>query len=78
MGRGPAGRQPQLLGEHREPGREPVEAYWRKYGAEMEMPRAAVEEFLLAHASFEVVPERAFGIIERAEDFSQRATRWRW
>ena len=57
---------------------EPVEAYWQKYGAEMGMERPAVEDFLTSHASFEVTPERAFGIIERAEDFSQRATRWRW
>jgi hypothetical protein len=27
---------------------------------------------------FEVSPERAFGIIEREEEFSQRATRWVW
>ena len=26
----------------------------------------------------EVTPERAFGIIEREEEFAQRATRWRW
>jgi hypothetical protein len=55
-----------------------VEAYWRKYGPEMGMERPAVEEFLTAHASFAVTPERAFGIVERAEEFSQRATRWRW
>lgn len=58
---------------------EHVEAYWTKYGHEMEgMDRAAVAGFLASHASFEVTPERAFGIIERGEDFSQRATRWRW
>ena len=57
---------------------EGVEAYWQKYGAEMGMERAAVVEFLTAHAAFAVTPERAFGIIERAEEFSQRATRWRW
>jgi hypothetical protein len=55
-----------------------VDAYFAKYGDEMDMERPAVEEFLVSHASFEVVPERAFGIIERADDFSQRATRWRW
>lgn len=55
-----------------------VERFWEKYGEEMGMERAAVAEFLTSHASFEVTPERAFGIIERAEDFSRRATRWRW
>jgi hypothetical protein len=56
----------------------PIEAYWHKYGDEMGMTRAAVTEFLAGNASFEVVPERAFGIIERADEFAQRATRWRW
>ena len=31
-----------------------------------------------AHALVEVTPDRAFGIIERADEFAQRATRWRW
>jgi general stress protein 26 len=34
--------------------------------------------FLRSHAIIEVTPERAFGIIEREEEFAQRATRWRW
>jgi hypothetical protein len=55
-----------------------VQAYVAKYGEEMGMAADQVEEFLTANASFEVVPDRAFGIIERAEDFSRRATRWRW
>ena len=25
-----------------------------------------------------VVPRRAFGVIERADEFAPRATRWRW
>lgn len=57
---------------------EAIDAYWGKYGEEMKMDRSAVAAFLTAGASFEVSPERAFGIIERAEEFSQRATRWRW
>lgn len=55
-----------------------IDTYFAKYGDEMEMERHEVADFLLSHASFEVVPERAFGIIERAEEFSRRATRWRW
>lgn len=55
-----------------------VEAYAQKYGDEMEMERSQIEEFLVSNAAFAVTPERAFGIIERADDFSRRATRWRW
>ena len=35
-------------------------------------------DFLRANVIVEMVPERAFGIIERAGDFSNRATRWRF
>lgn len=34
--------------------------------------------FVSAHQFFRIVPDRGFGIIEREEEFSQRATRWRW
>lgn len=37
-----------------------------------------MEAFLRSHATFGVAPERAFGIIEREEEFAQRATRWSW
>jgi nitroimidazol reductase NimA-like FMN-containing flavoprotein (pyridoxamine 5'-phosphate oxidase superfamily) len=37
-----------------------------------------MEAFLRSNTIVEVVPERAFGIIEREEEFSERATRWRW
>jgi hypothetical protein len=57
---------------------EAVAAHWAKYGTEMGTTRAAAGEFLRSNASFEVTPARAFGIIERAEEFSERATRWRW
>ena len=33
-------------------------------------------EFLRANLVFEFVPERAFAIVERADDFSARATKW--
>lgn len=32
--------------------------------------------FLDANAMFEVSPERAFGVIEREQEFAGRATRW--
>ena len=34
--------------------------------------------FLRSNAIVEVTPERAFGIIEREDEFSRCATRWRW
>jgi hypothetical protein len=55
-----------------------IDAYFAKYGEEMAMTREAVGAFILGNASFDVLPERAFGMIERPEDFSRRATRWRW
>jgi nitroimidazol reductase NimA-like FMN-containing flavoprotein (pyridoxamine 5'-phosphate oxidase superfamily) len=43
-------------------------------------PVAATEmaTFLLGNRFFEIVPQRAFGIIERPDEFSVRATRWVW
>ncbi len=55
-----------------------VAAYWDKYGEEMGMERPAVDDFLTTNASFTVVPDRAFGIIERPDEFGPCATRWRW
>ena len=34
------------------------------------------EEFLRSNLIFEVTPERAFAIIEREDEFANRATRW--
>lgn len=55
-----------------------VDTYFAKYGDEMGMSKDDVARFLTENASYEVTPERAFGIIERADEFSQCATRWRW
>jgi len=54
-----------------------IAAYALKYG-DGESSEAELAEFVAAHALVEVRPDRAFGIIERAEEFAQRATRWRW
>jgi PPOX class probable F420-dependent enzyme len=54
-----------------------VAAYARKYG-DGPASRTELAEFVRAHALVEVTPERAFGIIERADEFATRATRWRW
>ena len=49
-----------------------IEAYVSKYGPETS------PEFLRQNAMFLVTPERAFAIIEKEEEFSTRATRWRF
>lgn len=54
-----------------------IAAYLAKYWDDP-AEHEGMEEFLEANAMFEVRPERAFGIIERPEDFSARATRWVW
>lgn len=50
-----------------------VEKYWDDPAVHSEM-----EAFVRSHAIIEIAPERAFGIIEREDEFAQRATRWRW
>lgn len=55
--------------------------YWAKYGEEPGMAEGGEEsmaEFLRGNAAFEVVPDRAFGMIETAEDFGPAATKWTW
>ncbi len=54
-----------------------VAAYLAKYWDDPAV-HPEMEAFLRGHAMYEVTPERAFGIIEREDEFSQRATRWRW
>jgi flavin reductase (DIM6/NTAB) family NADH-FMN oxidoreductase RutF len=54
-----------------------IDAYAMKYW-ETEEERTNGKAFVGSHALFELVPERAFGIIETEEDFARRATRWVW
>jgi nitroimidazol reductase NimA-like FMN-containing flavoprotein (pyridoxamine 5'-phosphate oxidase superfamily) len=64
-----------------DPGREAIDSmvsaylakYWVDPGVYPEM-----EALLRSHAIVEVAPDRAFGIIERQDEFARRATRWRW
>jgi PPOX class probable F420-dependent enzyme len=67
-----------------------IEAWVTKYAAELgdfaddvdhdasEATVAQAREFLREGAMFEVTPQRAIGMIERAEEFSTAATRWVW
>lgn len=57
---------------------EAIETFFAKYGEEMDQDQPDVAEFLTTNASYEVTPDRAFGIIERPDEFGPRATRWRW
>ena len=50
-----------------------VERYLDKYRP---IAPALTAEFLEANLMFELTPERAFGMIDREEEFSRRATRW--
>jgi general stress protein 26 len=50
-----------------------IEQYLAKYDGE-----GVTAEFLRQNACFELVPDRAFGIIERRAEFATRATRWRF
>jgi PPOX class probable F420-dependent enzyme len=57
-----------------EQGREEwIDRYMAKYGP---LEEALTPEFVRDHLMVEVVPDRAFGVIERADEFSTRATRW--
>ncbi len=50
-----------------------VTKYWEDPAVHDEM-----RGFFTSHALFEVTPVRAFGIIEREDEFAKRATRWVW
>jgi hypothetical protein len=54
-----------------------VAAYVHKYWPD-ETEHEDAERFIRSHAIVEVTPTRAFGIIERHEEFASRATRWVW
>jgi hypothetical protein len=54
-----------------------VDAFARKYEDDPGK-QAELAAFIRGHLIFEVTPERAFGIIEREDEFSERATRWVW
>lgn len=58
-----------------------AEHYLAKYADEPGFSEGGTDEmteFLGKNATFEVVPDRAFGIIETAEDFAAAATKWVW
>jgi hypothetical protein len=59
-------------------GREPAaRAYAAKYEPDPVKAEAMVG-FVLSHAMFRFTPTRAYGIIEREEEFATKATRWVW
>ena len=54
-----------------------ADAFARKYESEPDK-QTALADFMRENSIFEVVHERGFGIIEREDEFAQRATRWVW
>ena len=54
-----------------------AETYAAKYEPDP-AKRAEMVTFVTSHSMWEVVPQRAFAIIEREDEFAQRATRWVW
>ncbi len=59
--------------------REAALAWARKYAADVgDDDVEATVEFFSNGAVVEVAPMRAIGMIERAEDFAAKATRWVW
>ena len=59
-----------------------IDAWIAKYGDEVEEADEAsiaeMREFMTQNAVYAVRPIKAFGVIERPDDFGRRATRWRW
>jgi Pyridoxamine 5'-phosphate oxidase len=54
-----------------------IAAYLVKYWADPAQ-HDEMEAFIRSHAIVEVMPERAFGIVEREDEFARSATRWTW
>ena len=52
-----------------------VDRYVAKYGAEV---GPELGDFVRQNAVYEVTPSLAFSVIERADEFATRATRWRF
>ncbi len=68
------GRARELAPDRQRPA---AETYAVKY--EPDPAKAAdMVTFVMSHSMWEVVPLRAFAIIEREDEFAQRATRWVW
>lgn len=54
-----------------------ITAYTEKYEPDASR-REVLGRFARSHAVFAVLPERAFAMIDRAPEFSERATKWVW
>lgn len=66
------GRAVEIDGDRRE---QWIERYLAKYRG---MAPELTADFLRANLMFELTPERALAIIERGDEFAERATRWRF
>ena len=54
-----------------------AQAYAAKY-VDRDHDRGDMAGFILGNPCYEVVPDRAFGIVETEDDFSRSATKWVW
>ena len=57
---------------------EAMAAVWSDKYHDGTWPKDEMISFVRESASFEVIPERAFGLIETPDQFSKSATRWVW
>ena len=57
---------------------EPLAVGWAEKYCDDNFSKEDMMEAVHSGAAFEVIPERAFGMIETPEEFSKCATRWLW
>ena len=57
---------------------EPLAVGWAEKYCDDNFSKEDMMEAVYGGAAFEVIPERAFGMIETPEEFSKCATRWLW
>ena len=57
---------------------EPLAVAWAEKYCDDNFSKEDMMEAVYGGAAFEVIPERAFGMIETPEEFSKCATRWLW
>ncbi len=69
------GRAMPIAGDEADP---MIQAWAEKYRSEIGDDVDATAEFMHQSSMWEIVPERAFGLIETPEQFSSAATRWAW
>ena len=57
---------------------EPMAVAWAEKYCDADLSKELLMSTVRSNATFEVIPERAFAIVESPEEFSKSATRWLW